>query len=103
MFNNGDATSYHYSNTIFKAGTWYHFVYTFNAGESLWYINGISSDSTGVPDATNADTTADLITGGTNQRYGNKFNGKLKDVKLFNEAKSADWAKAEYDSKKRFY
>jgi len=69
------------------------------------YVNGTASgDAVDISSAGDTDTSAAAKIGTRSfSTLASFYPGKLKDLKIFSEAKSAGWVKQEYNRTKRFY
>gem|GEM_PF-2614883 len=83
------------STSATSIGQWYHVVGTYDQSSMKIYVNGVleaSKAQTGV--------IADYMQGLTFGKYGmdnvSNFNGKIDEVRISSEARSADWIKLSY-------
>lgn len=77
-----------------ETGTWQYVVGTYDGTNQRLYVDGDLVDT----DAASAPTPAAAVGWiGYDGNVGAYFDGKLKDLRIYSEAKSADWIKAEYE------
>lgn len=85
------------NDAVVSAGTWYHFVGTYDGADVSAYLNG--TRATFVNAGTfNIATSADVVGIGATGTPSSFFDGKVSHVRILNSALSADYIATEYNN-----
>uniref|UniRef100_A0A6M3XIP8 Putative lectin/glucanase superfamily protein n=2 Tax=viral metagenome TaxID=1070528 RepID=A0A6M3XIP8_9ZZZZ len=102
LFNDGVATTGVLASAeATKVGVWSHLVVTFEGGNEVrMYINGSEDSNSPFSIASVGKIKAsanDLVIGCDGTKSTSWFDGKMANVKMYNEVKSSDWVSSDYE------
>ena len=98
-----DGSSTIFSATEISSDKWFYAVVTRTAsGVANFYVDGVLSGTPDQDSGTPENGTGNLLIGNdSGSDY--TFDGTIKDLRIYNEAKSADWIKLDYERTKGYY
>jgi len=78
--------------------TWYHIVLTWNAGNYIVYVNGVSTASGSYAGLSTLGTFADIGNDGDTATRNEAFHGIIDEVRISSTVRSAGWIQTEYNN-----